>query len=211
MALDPNDFEQLMNRARIKLAGSSDAGIRLELFETIKEFLEDSNAWTEDIEFQAQSGTQTYVLVPKLDGQIIRLIGVWNDQGVPVPAFMQDFTQVRLVNIPNTTPTAKWFARVVKNITLPNTKDDIPIVPDWVLRVYSVHVLDGLLGRMMGTPNTSYTDKTMSTYHLRRFRTGIQIARTAAIRQNTMGAQEWAYPRGWNSSHRTGVSTATAF
>lgn len=209
--LDPRMFDQLMNQARIKLPGSSDAGIKLELYDVMKEFLKDSSAWTEDILFTAQPGTTDYILTPVQDGgQIIYLVGVWDDKMIPVPAFMPNFGSIRLVHPASTAANQpSWTARVVKNVTLPTTKEDVPIGPDWLLSVYSLDILDGLLGKMMGQQNKTYSNGTMSTYHLRRFRTAIQGARTAAIRQNTKGAQEWAYPRGWSAStQRGGVSTA---
>lgn len=209
--LDPRTFEQFMNQARIKLPGASDAGIKLELYDVMKEFMKDSNAWTEDITFTALPNTTKYLLTPVQDGgQIIRLIGVFDDKGIPIPAFMPTFGQITIVNQASTSPNQPvWTARVVKNITLPTTREDIPVGPDWLLTVYSVDILDGLLGKMMGQQAKSYSNGQMSTYHLRRFRTAIQGARTAAIRQNTQGAQEWAFPRGWaSSSQRGGVSTA---
>lgn len=192
--LDPREFDMLMNQARVKLPGASDVGLKLELFDVCKEFFSDSMSWYEDIEFQAVSGTRTYLLSPREQGQIIALGGVWDNNGVPIAAFMHDFSSVRLVNIPTTTPTAAWFARVYKTVVVPTTKDDLPIVPDWTLRVYAIHILDGLLGKMMGQQAKSFSDKTLSVYHLRRFRVGIQIAKVAAEAQNVRGAQSWSYP-----------------
>lgn len=209
--LGRREFDIFMNQARMKLPGSSDAGIKAELFDVMKEFLKDSNAWTEDITFTVQPNTTDYLLTPLQDGgQIIRLVGVWDDKMIPIPAFMPNFGTIRLVNQAATVPTQPtWTARVIKNITLPTTREDIPIGPDWLLSVYSVDVLDGLLGKMMGQQAKSYSNSTMSAYHLRRFRTAIQVARTAAARQNILGGQEWAFPRGWGcNSQRGGVSTA---
>lgn len=209
--LDRREFEQFMNQARIKLPGASDAGIKVELYDVMKEFLRDSNAWTEDITFTPSPSTQDYLLTPVQDGgQIIRLIGVVDDKLIPIPAFMPTFGTLRLVNQPSAVATQPtWTARVVKNIMLPTTREDVPVAPDWVLTVYSTDILDGLLGKMMGQQMKSFSNGQMSTYHLRRFRTAIQVARTAAIRQNSVGAQEWSYPRGWSaSSQRGGVSTA---
>lgn len=205
--LDPREFEMLMNQARIKLPGSSDAGVKAELFDVCKEFFNDSMCWYEDIKFQAEANKQHYRLVPRFDGQIISLGGVWDDKGIPVAAFMHQFTDVRLVCAPNSTPPSEWFARVYKTVVVPTTKDSWPIVPDWTLRVYSIHILDGLLGKMMGQQHMSYSNLPLSTYHLRRFRAGIQIARVAAENQNVRGAQAWSFPRGWSSrSQRGGVS-----
>lgn len=209
MPLQRPSVDQFLNQCRMKLPGSSNAGLRAELFDVLKEFFEDSNAWTEDIQFQATAGVRDYTLAPLEDGQIIRLMGTWDEKGIPIPSFMRDFGTVRLACAPQNTPTSKWFSRVVKNVALPTTSDDIPICPDWALNVYSIHVQDGLLGKMMTQENKSYSNATQGVYHLRRFRTGIQIARTAAIRANGVGNQEWAYPRGWGSiTQRGGVSTA---
>lgn len=209
MALARPEVDQFIANARIKLVGASEAGIKSELFEVLKEFFDDSNAWREDIQFQAEANTDTYLLSPRYDGQIIRLIGIWDAKGISIPAFMPDFGTVRLLHAPSNTPPSPYFARVVKSVVLPTTKDDLPIAPDWTLRVYSIHILDGLLGKMMSQQQKSYSNEAKSIYHLRRFRTGIQIARTEAARANGVGNQEWAFPSGFTrGSQRGGVSTA---
>jgi hypothetical protein len=149
-------------------------------------------------------------MAPARDGQIIRLIGVWDDKGTPrTDAFMRDFAIVTLVNTPQNDATANFTARVVKTVTVPVTRDALPVAPEWVLRVYSIHILDGLIGKMMAQQQKTYSNNNMSAYHLKRFRTGIQLAKVAAERANLVGAQNWSYPRGWGSrSQRGGVSTA---
>lgn len=208
MALDPKEFQQFVTQAAVKLTGASTAGIKDELFHTLKEFFADSNAWREDIEFQAKADVTDYVLAPAEEGQIIRLVGVWDDKGIPVPAFMATFGTIKLLHAPETDPPQKWFARVAKNVTLPTTRDAVPVAPSWTLRVYSNHILDGLLGRMMGEQAKSYSNSTMAAYHLRRFRQGIKIARTEAEQANLQGAQAWAFPRFGKGTQRGGVSTA---
>lgn len=208
--LDKAEFETLVSNALIKLPGASTAGIKTELFSVMKEFFTDSNAWTEDITFQAQAGTVNYLLSPLDGGQIIRLQGVWDQNGIGVQAFMRNFGTLRLGCAPSNTPSDLWTARVVKTVVLPTTKEDVPIAPDWALRVYGEYVMDGLIGRMMAHANKSYTNKELATYHLRRFRTEIQTARTAAKADNLQGAQAWAFPRQGmpQGSQRSGWSTA---
>jgi len=210
MALDPREAQQLLAQAQIKLTGASESGIKAELYDVLKEFFEDSNCWTEDINFRPTAGATEFMLATAQDGQIIRLLGVWDDKGSPkTDAFMREFGTVTFVNAPQSDATANWTARVAKTITLPITREALPIAPDWTLRVYSIHVLDGLLGKMMAQQQKSYSNNQMSAYHLKRFRTGIQIAKVAAERANLKGAQSWTYPRGWSSrSQRGGVSTA---
>jgi hypothetical protein len=210
MALDPREVQQLLAQAQIKLTGASESGIKAELYDVLKEFFEDSSCWSEDILFRPAAGDTEVLLAPAQEGQIIRLVGVWDDKGSPqLDAFMRDFAILTFVNAPQSNATADWSARVVKTVTLPITRDALPIAPVWTLRVYSIHILDGLLGKMMGQQQKSYSNNQLSAYHLKRFRTGIQLAKVAAERANLKGAQSWTYPRGWSSrSQRGGVSTA---
>lgn len=209
MALDPRELKQFLANAQTKLTGASESGIKAELYDVMKEFFEDSNCWREDITFLPVAGIADYSLAPAQDGQIIRLIGVWDDKGSPVEAFMPSFGVVTLLNTLSADAAANYTARVIKTVSLPITKDATPIVPAWTLGVYSIHILDGLVGKMMGQQQKAYSNNTLSTYHLRRFRTGIQLAKAAAEHANLQGAQNWSYPRGWGSrTQRGGVSTA---
>lgn len=210
MALDPREVQQLLAQAQIKLTGASESGIKAELYDVLKEFFEDSSCWVEDINFMPAAGEMEFFLAPAQEGQIIRLEGVWDDKGSPcTQAFMRDFAVITLVNPLQNDATASWTARVVKTVTLPITREALPIAPDWTLRVYSIHILDGILGKMMGQQQKTYSNTQLSAYHLKRFRTGIQLAKVAANRANLKGAQNWSYPRGWSSkSQRGGVSTA---
>lgn len=206
--LDKNDYDQFLRDVQIPLTGASLAGIQAELFSVMKEFFTDSSAWREDILFQARALTDTYTLTPKADGQVIRLMGTWDDKGIPVSAFMAEFGRLKLLHAPEFTPPALWFSRVVKTVVLPTAKENTPIAPDWTLRVYSEAMKSGLLGRMMMQSNTSYSDKTNAAYHLKRFRQFIKIAHTEANAANLVGAQSWAFPRFAGGSQRGGVSTA---
>lgn len=207
--IDPTEWKQFLVNAKVRLTGASDAGIKTEFYGVAKEFFTDSNCWRDDISFQAQANVDEYILQPTDgEGQIIRLIGVWDGLGITTPAFMQNFSTLKLLHAPDTTPADPWFARVVKTVTQPITSDGLPIAPDWALRVYSEGLLDGLLGRMMAQAGKSYTNQNMSGYHLRRFRQAIKIARVEADAANTVGAQAWAFPGFAQGSQRGGVSTA---
>lgn len=208
MALDPNEFDMLVAQALMKLPGASNAGIKAELYDVMKEFFSDSNSWREDIQFQAQITKTEYLLSPLEEGQIIRLIGTWDDKGIPVPSFMPTFGKLKLLHEPSSTPPTKWFSRVVKTVTAPVTSKGIPVAPPWALSVYSVHMLDGLLGKMMAQQDKTYSNSSMSVYHLRRFRQGIKIAEAEVNAANVVGAQAWAFPRFAGGSQRGGVSTA---
>lgn len=211
MALDRKEFEQFVSNAQIALTGASENGIKAALYDVLKEFYSDSGAWMEDIEFIPLANVDEYSLAPAQEGQLLRLVGVWDNKGLPVSAFMPDFGRVKLLHAPANSGNAdnKWTARFEKTVTLPTTRENIPIAPDWTLRVYSPHILDGVFGKMMAQPGKSYSNDSKAAYHLRRFRVGIAMARTAAKRMNNVGAQAWAYPRGFGrGSQRGNTSTA---
>jgi hypothetical protein len=213
MPLIKDDFEHLMNQARVELTGSSDAGLKATFFDTLMEFFTDSNAWHETLTVNAVPKTQTYALVPQQGGKIIRLVGVFDPNLLVQDAFMPDFGTLTLVH-PYSNPITLSVI-VAKTVVRPTTRDSVPDAPDWTLSVFYSYVLDGLIGKMMAQAGKTYSNQPASSYHLKRFRTGIQMARTAVMRQNTFGAQSWRFPKSANAvgSQRGGISTGypTAF
>jgi hypothetical protein len=210
MAIQSRDFERLMNQARIKLPGASDGGLKGELFDTLNEFVGDSNIWDEWIEVQIVPSIKEYLLTPIHGGMITRLVTMLDPNHIVLPASLPDFrppsAALHLVWPQSNAMTA--HALVVKNITLPNSKDEIPDAPEWLLPLYATKVLDGLLGRMMMQPNKSYSNDTQGTYHQKRFRDGIAVAKTAKARGNLLGGQSWRFPNQMRTnSQRGGVST----
>jgi len=83
------DIEQLMNQARTRLVGVSDAGLKGELFDVFKEFFNTSSCWFEDITLNIVANTTAYNIVPT-GGQIIRLAGVFDVNNLPQPAIMPE-------------------------------------------------------------------------------------------------------------------------
>lgn len=204
MAINKADFDQLMNQARIKLIGASENGLKAELYDVLSEFFNDSSCWTQDITVPYVSGTQVYPVAVS-EGQIIRLSGVsdWgttppipgtpNPAATPVSALMADIGTITLRNAPNTN--GFYQVTVVTNVGLPTSREMIPIAPDWVLPIWHLGILDGVLGKMMAEPNKSYSNPTQGAYHLKRFRDAIARARVSKLRANTNGTQAWRFPQ----------------
>lgn len=210
MAIKERDFERLMNQARVKLPGASDEGIKGELFDTINEFLDVTNAWYEWIQVPIVSGQQEYVLYPQHGGMIIRLVSVYDPNKVILPAHLHIHEppgcKLWLVWPQNVNMTAN--AMFIKNIITPNQKDNIPDAPHWLFPLYDRYILEGLLGAMMATPAKGYNNIQQSVYHLKRFRDGMAVVKTAVARSNLVGGQSWRYPSQFRvNSQRGGVST----
>jgi hypothetical protein len=198
------DFEYIISQAQVQLPASTDAGIQHELYDTLREFFNDTSSWTEDIPVSVVPDVVTYQLVP-VEGQIIRLLGACDQNGIRQAAIMPSLG-VLLLRYPLSQDTA-ITATVVKNVVQPTADDFYPVAPDWILPVWGIGILDGLLGRMMNQKSKPYADAELAKYHLSRFRDAIARARTAASRANTYGTQAWIYPQDWKtSSQRGGVS-----
>ena len=193
-----------MNLIRTKVPGASDAGIKAEMYETFHEFFRDSGSWIEPLIVPIVANVQTYDLIPT-SGQIIRFGGLVDSNNAPQAALMQTIGVMTLAYPPNSAAT--WTAYVVKNVVLPTTKDMYPVVPDFVIPVYGHVIIDGLCSKLYGQPNKSYTNDTLQTFHHKKFRDGIAMARVATLKANTYGAQNWRFPQNFHTrSQKSGVS-----
>ena len=220
MAIANEDMERLMNQARIKLIGASDAGIKSELFEVFTEFFDISSCWTETVDIDALADQKDYDITVS-EGQVIRLGGVSASSiystsalleaaevaNQPLgfhtqTAFMPNFGTLHLINPPSSPQAMRVM--VIKNVVLPTTRNAVPLAPDWVLPVYSRYILAGVLGNMMNHPQKSYSNDTLGSYNLKRFQEGIARARVAAMRGNTFGAQAWSFPQGFKTRSQRG-------
>ena len=220
MPIAKQDFEQIMTQATVKLVGASEGALHAEFYDVLTEFFNDSSCWTDCVTFQYQPNILGYPLNVS-EGQIIRLNGVgdWGQTspldptatitpGTPGPVFMPALMPtvglVYLQNIPSKPGYAQ--ATFTLNCSLPTSRDGVPIAPDWVLPVWHVGLLDGLLGKMMMSPNKSYSNVTQGAYHLRRFRDAIARARVSKLRANTLGSGAWRFPQQFRSlSQQSGV------
>lgn len=214
MAIQKQDFDQLMNQAKVKLIGASEGGLKGEFFDVLSEFLNDSSIWTQDVTVAYQSAVQVYPLFVS-EGQIIRLVGV-SDWGTTVPspntvtppsatfipALMADIGTLVVKNPPNNA--GYFLVTLVTNVALPTDRNMIPDAPQWLLPIWHVGLLDGLLGKMMTHPGKSYSNPTQGAYHLKRFRDAIARARVSKLRASTNGAAAWRFPQQFRSVSQQG-------
>lgn len=205
MTARKQDIDQLMASIRTKVPGASDAGIKVELFNVIKEFFDESCSWTEDITMNSVVNSDTYTLVPT-GGQIVRLIGVTDENDLPLPAIGES-VQVRDLIIKFRNPFASvqpFTAVVAKTVIPPTDKDDFPVVPDWLLPLWGLGLVDGVLGKLMSEPAKPYTSDSKARYHLSRFQDAVQKATVAMYRRHTLGTQAWRFPSFAKGSQRGG-------
>jgi hypothetical protein len=207
MSEDPCDayWAQLMGQANVSLSGASDVGLKVQLFDTLQRFFDESNCWQEVIKFPVIPDTLDYPLIPMKGGRILRLLGVLDQLNVPQPAIMPEIGIVQFMypysNVQD------MAAVVIKTVTDP-LQCFPPGVPDWLLPTHYLTLLSGVLGGMMLQPGASYSNPQLANYHTQKFRDGIAHARTAMIRANAVGSTSWCFPRSFHtSSQKGGVST----
>lgn len=187
------ELDRLMDNLRIRLPGAVDSTLQLELFNTLKEFFQGSNVWTEDIEFDVTAGETDYTITPTGVAAINRLMGVVDQNQFPVAAALTTSNEIKLVYEPTVAGT--YTAQVALTVTDPVTRDGYPIMPDWVLGAYLDDILDGVLGRMMSQIAKPYTNERMAIYHMRRFAGAVSQAKVEAQHNNVYRGQNWRFPQ----------------
>ena len=187
------DLNRLMDNCRIRLPGAVDDTIKLELFNTVKEFLSDSNSWYEDVEFAVTSGVTEYVITPSAVASTVRLYGVVNADEQTVRAAYVPPSSVVLLTTPS--QDATYTARLILTVSDPVTRDGYPEFPDWILQAYNDELADGVLGRMMSQLAKPYANERMAIYHMRRFRSGVARAKVDAQHRYVYRGQNWSFPQ----------------
>ena len=210
MAIDKQSWERFLNQLRMELPGSSDTGIKEKLFDVLDEFCEYSGSWQETLTVPVLAGPVVpYTLTPSQDGYIIRLVGVWDLNMIPQPAFLPTFDggpnaigPLTLVNSVN--QNQNFTVTVVKTVSLPTTKDDVPVFSETLFKRYHRILRDGVMGYMQAQMNKPYSNAQLSSANLIRFKTGVSTARVQTQRQNTLGAQAWSFPQTFRTGGQRG-------
>src|SRR6266498_3128014 len=113
------DVDFLLNQARVKLPGASDAELKATLFDVLRELFNVSSAWTEDVPVLIVPNSLEYTVVPS-GGAIIRLAGVLDANNLPQPAIMPTIGTI-LFRAPYNV-SAEFTAPLVKTVSFPTKK-----------------------------------------------------------------------------------------
>jgi hypothetical protein len=206
MAKIPASITRLLNLVRIDAPGVIDDALRAVFFDIVDEWMKTTNVWQECIPFDVEVNQLEYTLVPTGVAQINRLLGVVSDQKLPIAASMATPGCLMLSNpvtsIPS--PPLVYTAIVANNVIDPPNSSNYPIFPQWIMDKYRIDFKEGILGMLMAQPGKPYSSSTMAVYHTRRFRNAMANCRGEVMKQNTYGAQNWAYPQQFQTRPRHG-------
>jgi len=184
-------YSRITQNVELHVTGAIPNVIRLEFYNTLDEFLKDSNIWQEEISVAVTAGDATYTLAP-VDGVINRLLKLEDANQIPVGVTMLEPGEL-VLNITPTT-TATLTATVALTCLDPTDTNDFPIVPDWILDKYFNGFVDGIISKLMMHPSRPYTNQQLAIYHMRRFRNTVTQAISEMKRTNLYGAQAWSFP-----------------
>jgi len=212
--MSAKDIERLMNTIRVRAPGATDALMQLELFTVMDEFFKGSNAWIEEIEFDALPGEvpgQIYYLSPSCNAVIDKLMWMYektadNRRGGVLLGTMAVPGEIQLRMQPNVKTTIR--AAVALSVADPSDSKGYVLFPEWVLLKHRNTIVDGVLGKLLSQPSKPYTNTQMSVYHLRRFRSGVATARIEQQHNNVFRAQAWRFPSFAGGSQRGGSGWA---
>jgi len=192
MATQTPELTRLMSNARVHIPGALDDTLKLELHNTLAEFLLKTKFWREQIEYTVRPGRTAYELAGTESGAIFALVANLNSNGNPVAASMATAGTLDLTNDPGTVEVLT--AEVALTVVDPDASDDYPQIPDDLLVMYGEGILAGLVGRMMSQPAKPYTNERMGIFNLRKFNVSVATARAAVAHKNIHGGQAWRFP-----------------
>lgn len=205
MALSAEET-RLLADARGDLPGSIPDGVAAAYFAMLRDFLDFTNVWQEDINISILANTVSYVLTPPAIGRINRLLLLADSaELVPRSRWISNAQMIipgTIIIATRPSTTATWVATVAKTILDPINSDGNPVIDQWILQKYWDTLFAGILSRMMASPNKTYTNPTMSVFYGKKFLSGKTIARNEAIKGNVRGQTNWAYPQSYHSSQR---------
>ena len=128
------DFDILINSVRTRLPSALDAVVRLEMQNVMKEFLNESNAFIDELSVSVVSGTKNYQL-DSYNGLINRLMTLVDIDNLPIPCELipptatVPFYSIRLQNVPSNAATYTAYVALTPD---PNSRPE-DSVPDWII------------------------------------------------------------------------------
>lgn len=179
---------------------------RRELIQAAKEFFRESYAWRATLDaVDVTQGVTAYTAASPVTNVDIHQILDIEFNGLPLRGIVDRPRGER----PTGTPT-QWYSTgtdtfelwpepvqtdaatmIVRVALVPS--DDLDELPDAMYRRYKDAVEDGTLGRLFSHPAKPYSNPTMATYHLTRFREAIGYA-AAQGKQGNINGQNWTFP-----------------
>jgi hypothetical protein len=100
MASSVDLMDRIIATAKMRLPGLTSAALNLELFNTLQEFFNDSNAWRYDIQVPLTAGTMEYPIFPPAGSALVQIMDAeYNGRPLPQTPVSDTGSSVNLVGL----------------------------------------------------------------------------------------------------------------
>jgi hypothetical protein len=213
MTVPNQPWERLYADIKIDVPGVTDAVLQQKLFQCAKDFIEQTNIWTEEVPITGMPNVTVYPFTLAGMGVPNRLMILY-DPAISVPNNYRWVQSGVSMPIPGTiqvryAPSTQvdWVAVIGKSITDPSDAEGYPELDadyGWIVDKYRMAFYYGTLARLEAQPAKPYSNPNLASAHNRLYITERSKARTDVLKQNTFGAQAWSYPQAFASITRKG-------
>lgn len=199
--MELSNFQRLYDNVRMHATGSLLAGIQPELFETVRDFCDHTNAWNQTQDVVVTNASQDYTLTFPTGSAIKRLLAIQDiTNGVQTPPIPVRWP-VTMV-LPSTMHlgavlqnTYTWRVQTALVPIDPVDGNGDPMIPNWMVDNYFDAFFSGTLWRMMAQVGKPWSNGQMAATRYRLYMKSRGEAAAAVLAANVYNAQTWSYPR----------------
>lgn len=213
MTVPSQPWERLYSDVKIDVPGVTDAVFKQKLFQCVKDFLEQTNIWIEQVPITGEPNVHEYPVTLEGKGTPYRLMMLYNPDISPpnYPRWIQGgvgMSPPGVISVPYAPSTeVQWVAIIAKSIVDPSDAEGYPELDDdyaWIIDRYRMAFYYGTLARIEAQPAKPYSNPNLAATHNRLYITERGKARTDVLKHHTYGAQAWVFPQGYASITRKG-------
>jgi len=189
---------------RVRLPGSTDDAIKLELRNAVREFAVRSGAFTWDLEVPLEEGVGEYELQLPFGSAVILYVYRVTVDGWPKPLVQYDepvlrpysyaYGEDRSVLEISPIPLAADAGKIMKVVVSTTPIGEFENVDDTLSYIGFEYFLDGALGKLHSHMGKPYSNMVLAQYHLKRFNNGIAFGRDLVRRRYSMTETEFKFP-----------------
>jgi hypothetical protein len=213
MSIPAAPWDRLYADIKIVLPGPTDAVIQQEVFRTVKDFMDQTNIWLEDVPITGMPDIVSYPFALEGFGTPNRLMIVF-DPALSPPndqRWIQGGVSMRVPGIIEImyAPSEQkaWMATIAKNVIDPTDANNYPEIDTedwWIIDKYRDAFYYGTLARLQAQPTKPYTNPQAAGANYQQYVTQRGKARTDAVKANTYGGQRWMFPQSFATTSRKG-------
>lgn len=197
----PDDYQRFYDNVRMSAVGAIQSAIQAELFETLRDFCQKTNAYSQFQDIVVSGASQTYALTTPGGAAIKRILSMrditngaeqpWVGVRWPVVLVLPSTMQLnwQLNN------TYTWRVQTTLYPVDPVDANGNPIVPNWIIDDYFDALFSGVLSRLFLQQAKPYSNPQLGAARYRMYRAGRGEATAAVLQANMYGGQAWAFPQ----------------